>query len=494
MAFPRFRFVALINVYLVIKNSVISSMLKKSAVAKLLVGIAATSVLGVAPANAVETSAAGVGIIGKNEWLFYGNEIMETDDAALANVSIDLIRRFNKVLASNGITMAVVMVPIKMRIYAEHLPDDLKVNAFMTGNYERIEGALREGQVNVININSAFLKSPLRTSDTPLFFRLDTHWSSTGALLGAETIKTEVAANPVLKKALDATTVEAYKMIVSPRKRASKSRDILQLLPANSPANAYAIEHFYQVNVSRTQPPKEDLLGNRLPVGVALVGSSYSHDWSGFADDLRYVLQRDILSVAVGADQGSWVGMESYLRDDAFQTNAPKLLIWEMPERDMRAPPDYKFRDVRYKIDGTEWLLRASAWIQTKCTPSNINSKLLATGIAKNLKDGDVSSVSTQESDFIEIGFNPPIEKLDYLQARFISAGSKTIVLEATGQGVSTRKFTLNAPGDDSEHALKTPLPSNGKGYSKVRIFPGKTTKFTFQNLQTCRQPEGINF
>ena len=28
-----------------------------------------------------------------------------------------------------------------------------------------------------------------------------------------------------------------------------------------------------------------------------------------------------------------------YLRDDSFQTNKPKLLIWEMPERDMAAPP-----------------------------------------------------------------------------------------------------------------------------------------------------------
>ena len=66
----------------------------------------------------------------------------------------------------------------------------------------------------------------------------------------------------------------------------------------------------------------------------------------------------------MNALQGSWVGMEEYLMNDAFQTRRPKLIIGEMPERDMRSPPNYRYREARYQIDNREWLMRASAWAQ----------------------------------------------------------------------------------------------------------------------------------
>jgi len=226
-----------------------------------------------------------------------------------------------------------------------------------------------------------------------------------------------------------------------------------------------------------------------------LMGSSYSSEWTGFADALRYTLQRDILSVSVGADQGSWVGMESYLRDDAFQTQAPKLLIWEMPERDMRAPPDYKYRDARYISNNTEWLLRVSALTQRNCKPSSVAAKFAASGLAANaanLKGADFAAGATTEGDFIELGFDKPIEKLDYLVARVTATGSKSMVLEASGPGVAARRFNLSMPGDDMAHALKTPLPSAGNGYSKVRFYPGKSNGFAVQGVQVCRQPDDI--
>jgi alginate O-acetyltransferase complex protein AlgJ len=207
------------------------------------------------------------------------------------------------------------------------------------------------------------------------------------------------------------------------------------------------------------------------------------------------VLQRDVLSVAVGADQGSWVGLESYLRDDAFQVKAPKMLIWEMPERDMRAPPDYQFRDARYVSNNTEWLLRASAWVQSSCKPSTATAKVTSVGLgaqATHVQGNDVTTGPTNDNEFIELAFDKPIEKLDYLMASVTTAGSKTMVLEGSGPGVTTRRFTLNVAGDDIAHALKTPLPSSGSGFTKVRIYPGKAQSFALQRLQICRQPEDL--
>lgn len=142
------------------------------------------------------------------------------------------------------------------------------------------------------------------------------------------------------------------------------------------------------------------------------------------------------------------VGMECYLRDDAFQSKAPKMLIWEILERDMRAPPDYEFREARYVSSHTEWLLRVSAWVQASCRPSAVTAMLAPVGLAAsaaNLKGGEIASGPTKDGDFIEIGFDKPIEKLDFLVARATAAGSKTITLEGSGPGVATRRFTLNA-------------------------------------------------
>ena len=451
---------------------------------------AVLSTLVMSASHAVEPS---TGVIGKNEWLFYNYEMSEASHAATTNVSLDLIQRFNKVLAANGINLVVVMVPLKMRIYSEYLPDEIILNDYMAGNYDRMIKALQVATVHTVDLNTAFVNSPKRNSDTPLFFRLDTHWTPTGAMLAAETIKAGINANPALKTTLDAMPVEVFKLAIANRKRPSKGRDLVDQLPKNTVT--FAPEMVAQVNVTRVQAPKEDLLGNRVPVDLTLVGSSYSMDWTGFSDALRYALQRDVLSVAVAADQGSWVGIESYLRDDAFQAKAPKMVVWEMPERDMRAPPDYRFRDARYVSNNTEWLLRASAWVQASCKLSGVAAKLMPVGLASgvgNLKGSKIATGPTGDGDFIEISFDKPIEKLDYLSAMTATVASKSVTLEASGPGVATRRFTMAVPGDDAAHAFKTPLPSAGAGFTKVRIFPGKSNGFVFDSLQLCRQPADL--
>lgn len=463
--------------------------MKTPTVRKLLFALMLANLLG---PTAVRSADLPPGIIGKNEWLFYRNEISTPPDAATVDVSLDLIQRFNKVLSANGINMVVAMVPLKMRIYPEHLPDDIKPNDYMLGNYERMKKTLQDGRVDVIDVNTAFLNSPKRASTTPFFYRLDTHWAPAGAMVAAEAVRAGVDASPALKARLDSIPEEKYELS-NHRRQNSKARDLTMQLPPNSPTLAF--EQVTPMKVSKAQAGKQDLLGNRPALGITLMGSSYSSEWTGFADALRYTLQRDILSVSVGADQGSWIGMESYLRDDAFQTQAPKLLIWEMPERDMRAPPDYKYRDARYIVNNTEWLLRVSALTQRNCKPSSVAAKFAAAGLAANpanLKGADLATGATTESDFIEIGFDKPIEKLDYLVARVSATGSKSMVLEASGPGVATRRFNLSMPGDDMAHALKTPLPSAGNGYSKVRLYPGKSNGFAVQGVQVCRQPDDI--
>jgi len=431
-----------------------------------------------------------LGIVGKNDWLFLRSELSGPAEAAGKAETISLIARFNKVLLANGINMVVTMVPVKVRLYAEFLPDNIKLNDYMAGNYDSMSKSLQAAGVTVIDLNTPFLNSPIRNSDTPLFYRLDGHWSLMGAKLAADTFKAGIDSNPVLKKALDATPEVAFQMKVGKRKIPAFGRELVDLVPPNS--GTFAPERITPVSVIRTQVQNE---ASRAPIGVTVQGSSFSQDWTGFVDALRFVLQRDILNVSVPADIGSWFGMESYLSSDAFQTNAPKMLIWERPEYTMRAPPNFQYQDARYASNNTEWLLRASAWVQVTCKPSTVTAKVMPIGLAvngANLKDGNIVTGSTSDNEFIEFNFDKPIQKLDYLIARVTVSGSKTLILEGSGPGETTRRFTLNIAGDAAAHAMKTPLPSNSRGFTKLRIYPGKSQGFALHGLKVCRQPEDI--
>ena len=184
--------------------------------------------------------------------------------------------------------------------------------------------------------------------------------------------------------------------------------------------------------------------------------------------------------------------MESYLREAPFQTKPPKLLIFEMEERDLRSPPTFQHRAANFNIDNTEWLLRVSALIQTSCKVSTVTASIAPAGLGavpSNQKGGGITTGPTSDTDFVDVVFSGPLGKLDYLWAKLPSSASKPIILEASGSEAEARKFITEATGAG---ALKYPLTSPGKGYTKVRIFPGKTTGFSLQDLQICRQPDHL--
>lgn len=432
------------------------------------------------------TDSSSPGILGKNDWLFYRYEITEASDAPFTEVSIDLISRLNREFARNGVTMAMTMVPIKMRIYAEFLPPDIKPKDDMLNNYARMGKLLQNAGVNFIDMNTAFMNSPMRLSDTPLYMRLDTHWAPSGALLGAEAIKAGIDSIPELKKVVDRIPAQEFKLTWDKRKVNSRGRDLIAQLPKGTPSPAPEQLLIFRVTKAGAA---DNLLAENTGPGITLVGSSYSHAWTSFPEALRFTLQRDLLSISVGADQGSWVGMESYLRNDAFQSQRPEMVIWEMPERDMRAPPNYKYREARYVVDNTDWLLRSAAWIQKNCAPSASKASIEATGLAAQ---GEVKAAATTPADFVELSFDKPVGTLDYLSANLVSNGSKKISVEVMDTSGAASKFTVATSGEDTPHILRIAIPATGKTYNKLRITPGNTDGFSLKDVQVCRLPEDL--
>ena len=433
-------------------------------------------------------------IIGKDQWLFYRPEMIQPADEPSINTSLDLVQRFNKILSANGTALVYAIVPIKMRIYADFLPEQAKLTPYMAANYERATKMLKAKGVNVVDVNTAMMKSPIRTSISPIFLKGDTHWSQLGGMVVAEAIKDEIVSNPSLKKAYDATPEEKYTMEFRKKLYTLKGGDLRNGLPADHPK--HPPEQTLLFDIKQAKKAATGLLDDTAVPEVVLVGSSYSQEWTLFSQALKFALQRDVLAFAVTADKSPWVGLlETYVASDNFQNQPPKLLIWETPERELAAPPNYTYREQRYKSDNTEWLLRVSAWVQRVCKASAVSPTIAQVGLAskaQSLTEETIVVAATAEAEFVEVLLSKPITKQHYVSARLMTDGSKLVNVEASGPGVPTRRFTLTVVGDELEHAFKMPLPSLGAGYTKFRLFPGQTDKFSMKQLAVCEQPSDL--
>lgn len=301
-------------------------------------------------------------IFGKDGWLFTPYEFAAPTDAADTQATIDLLVKTNKAFERKGIALALMIVPSKIRIASSQLPEDRPLDAYTDGKYDSAVQKLRAGGVNVVDLNQAFMASPNRMGDNPVYLRQDTHWSPTGAMLAAETIKAAVDAAPALKAAWAATVPVEYTLAWGKSPSLWRARDLVHYLPKEQ--QNFAPERVLAFKVTRTKPSSAGLQGAGDPVGILVIGSSYSNPNTLYADGIRYQLQRDVLNISIPVDQGPWVGMEGYLNNDAYKTNPPRLIIWEIPERELHSPPNAKFRDARYQSDNSAWLQRVTGLLQ----------------------------------------------------------------------------------------------------------------------------------
>jgi alginate O-acetyltransferase complex protein AlgJ len=436
----------------------------------------ATRLTGITLAILTGTATAqSTGFIGKNDWLFYRYEFAKPDDAADTDASLKLLAKFNRQLARNGVALALLLVPSKIRIYADYLPPDSKLDAYTNGKYDAALQRLRAQGVAVVDLNSAFLNSPVRTSDTPLFLRLDTHWAPAGALLAAQTLRTEIDKQPKLVQAWQAAPAVPYQLQWAKQKVNKPERDLIRQLPKGAPE--FAMEQVLPFKVSRENASGADLLKEADQVAVTVIGSSYSNSATGYPDAVRYTLQRDLLDISIPVLRGPWVGMENYVQDAAFQRSAPALLVWEIPERELRSPPNYRFREARYISDNQEWLLRASAWVQRECQ---------AAGQAA----GNEISKKEIDAQHLRLGFNPPLGPLDYLELSLPTKHARNFHLEAANPSGSTRKWTQAANDDEAGAKLKLAMPLLEHGVSQLTVEANEVA--SAQQWRVCRLPADL--
>ena len=293
-------------------------------------------------------------VVGKNkDWLFTGYEFVKPADEKDNQVTYANLIQAAKLFRENGTAMAVMIVPSKIRIYSEQLPADRPLDSYNSKQYDAAVKALRAGGVNVIDLNTPYLAMVDRYEDNQLYFRLDTHWTAKGAYVAAETIKSTVLSTPELKAAWQGAPEVKYDLTWAARKRPTRARDLVHYLPVGSAD--FPPESVLTFKVARAQAATAGLTGAGETVGVTVIGSSYTDPKTGYPDAVRYTLQRDVLDISLPVDQGPWSGMVTYLGSE-FKASRPKLVIWEIPERELHSPPAAKWREARYQIDNTQWL------------------------------------------------------------------------------------------------------------------------------------------
>ena len=210
------------------------------------------------------------------------------------------------------------------------------------------------------------------------------------------------------------------------------------------------------------------LTGDDGVTRIALVGSSYSIDWTGFADFLRYEFQRDIGNYSVPANQGAWVGMLGLLRDSGFQKAPPEMILWEMPERDMHAGPGFPFREERYRMPDGDWLLNAAAAVQKTCPGSTAKF--------------DAGTRSGNGQVQLRVSGNQP--GLDCLDAQVTLAGNGTLDTVLEGSAGSLRQsIPIGAEGG----TLRLPLTVHGAAVSRLTIRSNGVLKL--DAVRACRHP-----
>lgn len=305
---------------------------------------------GGARAQAVQTA-----FVGRDDWVFYANEVQPLIEAQGVDAPIGLIAALNAALAQRQIALLVCLVPVKVRVHADQLPDDVALSAAQLNRYARYLDALRQAGVWAVDLDSAFQASADRHSNTPLYYRQDSHWSITGADLAAQTVAAFIQAQPALRAAWQASPARAYTRVLS-RPRHMRAQDLLSLLPAQARKAHWQTDSYPVVGVQAPDDTAASLVGAATSPELTLVGSSYSINWTGFANMLRLHLQRDLLNHSASASTGMWVNLETYLHDQAFQTQPPGLIILEIPERDLFAGPDFAYREAAYRRSDAGWL------------------------------------------------------------------------------------------------------------------------------------------
>ena len=264
-------------------------------------------------------------------WLFLTDEQRinrnaQANERTKAQAVIDLKQRLGK----QGIDLWVMVVPDKSRMAANQLCGLYRPQQ-LHNRVVRWSGMLQAADVHVLDLTAT-----LQPLGDAAFLRTDTHWSETGASAAAAAM-----AQHLEEAGFKATPSRAFDTRAAPL--APRPGDLVRLagldwLPLSlqpAPQSVAQTTISEQVEAaSQGGESLDDLFGDADLPNVALIGTSFSRN-SAFVDFLQRALGAPIGNFA--KDGGEFSGAaNAYFASPAFIQTPPKVLIWEIPERDLQ--------------------------------------------------------------------------------------------------------------------------------------------------------------
>lgn len=264
-------------------------------------------------------------------WLFLTDERrIQRNAEANAQRKVQAVIDLRQRLAGQGIDLWVIVVPDKSRIAASQLcglyrPEQLQA---------RISAWTRPLQS--AGVTTLDLTAALQPLGDAAFLRTDTHWSETGANAAALAL-----ARRIKESGFKASPLRDFDTRVAPA--APRPGDLVRLagldwLPLSlQPAPQSVAETTISEQAKAAQGDADnldDLFGDAELPNIALIGTSFSRN-SGFVGFLQRALGAPIGNFA--KDGGEFSGAaNAYFDSPAFTQTPPKLVLWEIPERDLQ--------------------------------------------------------------------------------------------------------------------------------------------------------------
>lgn len=265
---------------------------------------------------------------GKEDWLFLTEEL-RYDPNGLQNMAtrVELVQQVSTLLSQKNIQLIVALVPDKARLYQ----DKLAINSYAITNQPRYGQALQ--RLQAAHIAAVDLLTPLEQSrsKTAVYYTTDTHWNQTGAQLAAQAIADQVKSLGVpLKKAEFSTSLAPT--------ATERPGDLTRLMGIHTLPASLRPRSDMEAEATTQQ------LGNNAGGGLfgdntlsaVLTGTSYS-----LRGNFHGYLQQSLATQTLNAAQdgsGFFQAIQNYLKDDAFKSSPPALVIWELPERFLTLP------------------------------------------------------------------------------------------------------------------------------------------------------------
>jgi alginate O-acetyltransferase complex protein AlgJ len=282
------------------------------------------------PATAAETRVNNV-LVEDDRWLLPGWETLtDADDAGVAS-TLDLVGETARLLASKDIALLLLAIPFKARYCDVLAPGEIA--APVQTRYARSLDAMRTRSIATLDLDAVM--SPLRTPQTPLYYRTDQHWTSTavdasGAAIAATIVRTFGLAPGTQKQPL------------APLMTASQTGDLATLLPPDLQAKlgpqTYRVRTAFDADLTGYNIFTGALPEPDKPPRVQLVGSSFVRPLWGLPQTIAAALQQPVGLTFFNGDAGPYHTLLMNLRS-TLPSRKPDVVVWQMTEANLHLGP-----------------------------------------------------------------------------------------------------------------------------------------------------------